>query len=131
MKKLLAHESLLFLCSLGFGVVIIPTMVMLVCALFGDMPRKASLAEGYDELSRRLGNHHWIAYVVAFGPYVGLQCLRIVRRRQGHSTPRERRKHPSLHHSPRGLHCDFSLLSWKDGLAQIERPEEVKEPDDA
>ena len=123
MKKILAHESLVFLCCVLFGVVIIPTTVMILLATFGDFPRNQLMYEGYDTLRSRLGSHTWIAYMVAFGPYVCFQLVRLVqwkRRGRGAPNPAAQPEHvPPVSSGTGGVHCDFSLLSWRDGFARI------------
>lgn len=135
MKKKLANESLIFICAISFGAVIIPTTFILILAIFGEMPRNESLVEGYDSLRALLRGNMWVFYFFVFGPYLLLQVLRFARWKwgfiKGHALdPFSEKTPPYIPPSTPGLECDSSMLSWRDGLDDFKMQKEVEEKKD-
>ncbi|HDR14508.1 MAG TPA: hypothetical protein ENN79_03270 [Desulfobacteraceae bacterium] len=128
MKKLLGHEALVFLCSMMSGTVVLPVFTMVVLALFGLMPRNASLAECYDALREMLEPNVWLFWVAVLSPYGIVQAVRIVlwKRRGGPwYVEKEQNRYPAP--DSHNAYCEFSFMTWKDGLDDLRRPESHKE----
>lgn len=131
MKKLLSHEALVFFCSLMFGTVVLPVFTFVLLSFFGLMPQNSSLAECYDALKALLGPNQWIFWVMVFSPVVIVQVARVIqwRRRGGpwFIDPDPENLGSKFHTS--GNYCEFSLMTWRDGLPYRDEPETAGEKD--
>ena len=123
MKRILGHEALVFFCSLMFGAVVLPAFTFVTLAFFGLMPRNSSLAECYDALKLLLGPHQWIFWTAVVGPYFVVQIIRVIKwRRTG--GPWYVEPVPIVSGSaapPPGTYCEFSMMTWRDGVGNFHR----------
>jgi hypothetical protein len=128
MKKLLGHEALVFLCSMMSGTVILPVFTMVILAIFGLMPRNASLAECYDALRGMIEPNIWIFWVGVLAPYAIVQAVRVVAWKQrGGPWYAEKDRQPGTRSPGQNAYCEFSFLTWKDGLDGLRRSGPDKE----
>jgi hypothetical protein len=132
MKKMLGHEALVFLCSMMSGTVLLPVFAMIILAMFGLMPRNASLTECYDALRDMLGPNLWIFWAAVLSPYGIVQAIRLIAwKRRGGPWYVEKQPHSYITSSAQNGYCEFSFMTWKDGLDDLRRPAPDKEKPDA
>jgi hypothetical protein len=123
MKKLFELESLVFLCSMMFGAVILPTFTMVILAFLGLMPRNASLAECYDALRKLLEPNEWVFWLAVLGPYLIVQASRTLQwKRRGGPWYREKHSAQNTISHSQSSYCEFSMMTWRDGLDELNRP---------
>ncbi|MFO8089273.1 MAG: hypothetical protein R6U13_05505 [Desulfatiglandaceae bacterium] len=132
MKKLLGHEALVFLCSMMTGIVILPVFTMVVLALFGLMPRNASLAECYDALREMLEPNVWLFWAAILSPYAIVQAIRTVMwKRRGGQWYSEKEHHAYTPSPAQNAYCEFSFMTWKDGMDDLHRSgSDMEKPND-
>jgi len=132
MKKLLGHEALVFLCAMMAGTVVLPVFTMVVLALFGLMPRNASLAECYDALREMLEPNVWVFWLGVLSPYAIVQAVRtFMWKRRGGPWYSEKEAHMYTPASAKNAYCEFSFMTWRDGVDDLRRPgSEMEKPND-
>jgi hypothetical protein len=132
MKKILGYETLVFLCSMMAGTIILPVFIMVVLALFDLMPRNASLAECYDALRQLLEPNVWLFWVLVLSPYAIVQAVRaFMWKRRGGPWYSEKETQRFTPASAQNAYCEFSFMTWRDGMDDLRHPgNKTEKPND-